>query len=531
MAISSPPAGGQGGRPTRQRIDLFVRNAHRQNDSADCGPSQRHSKPRLLVGRPLSGGRAWRRNGLRVYDRDRQWTEVFRDTDYGDAIYGVTFAADGRLATASYDGKVRLYDRDFKLVVPARKATGGEQPLRIAFSPDGSMLAVGYADAATVDLFDGHSLAPLPGPNVDGLRNGNLGIVTWSKDGRTLYAGGSYSDGGVILFWLGPMRVEASGALCQPGAIQSRALRLCRTVALLVAAARPVPGVIGARRQTSLGARCRPRQTFEINDAYWRCRQTARLSISDLSYGASRRFALICARSSSVAIHRPISRRSGQSKPDLLSRDGVMGSPRPSMGSQSSYSSTSDHEAWQSIRTGVDSCLEQSGTCERSTRRVSSSGNVLCRASVWGVNISGDGRLVIAAYGDGTIRWHRMDDGRELLALFVLADKQNWVAWTPEGFYGATAGAFGVLQWQVNRGFDAAADTVPVYAIPKLRRPDALALVLQELETARALGIADMKAARRDVQIATGSTNAPGARLHVLTIGVSDYGDKARNLS
>src|SRR5262249_35584382 len=150
--------------------------------------------------------------------------------------------------------------------------------------------------------------------------------------------------------------------------------------------------------------------------------------------------------------------------------------------------------------------------------------------TVWGVNITGDGRLVVAAYGDGTIRWHRMDDGRELLALFVLADKQNWVAWTPEGFYGATPGAFGVLQWQVNRGFDAAADTVPVHAIPSLRRPDALALVLQELETARALGIADVKAARRDVQITTGSKKAPGARLHVLTIGVSDYGDKANDL-
>jgi len=150
--------------------------------------------------------------------------------------------------------------------------------------------------------------------------------------------------------------------------------------------------------------------------------------------------------------------------------------------------------------------------------------------TVWGVNITGDGRLVVAAYGDGTIRWHRMDDGRELLALFVLADKKNWVAWTPEGFYGATAGAFGVLQWQENHGFDAAADTVPVHAIPRLRRPDALALVLQERETARALGIADVKAARRDVQIATGSKKAPGARLHVLTIGVSDYGDRARDL-
>ena len=151
-------------------------------------------------------------------------------------------------------------------------------------------------------------------------------------------------------------------------------------------------------------------------------------------------------------------------------------------------------------------------------------------STVWGVNITGDGRLVVAAYSDGTIRWHRMDDGRELLALFVLADKQNWIAWTPEGFYGATPGAFGVLQWQVNRGFEAASDTVPISAIPRLRRPDVLALVLQEQETARALGIAELKAARREVQVATGSVKAPGARLHVLTIGVSDYGDKAKDL-
>jgi hypothetical protein len=151
--------------------------------------------------------------------------------------------------------------------------------------------------------------------------------------------------------------------------------------------------------------------------------------------------------------------------------------------------------------------------------------------AVWAVNISGDGRLVVAAYADGTIRWHRMDDGRELLALYVLKDKQNWVAWTPEGFYGATPGAFGVLKWQVNNGFDAAGDTVAVNAIPSLRRPDALALVLQELETARALGIADLKQARKAVKIATGAAKAPGARLHVLTVGIKDYGDKAKDLT
>ena len=147
---------------------------------------------------------------------------------------------------------------------------------------------------------------------------------------------------------------------------------------------------------------------------------------------------------------------------------------------------------------------------------------------VWAVNISGDGKLVVAAYDDGTIRWHRTDDGRELLALQVLPDKKNWVLWTPEGFYAATPGAHGVLRWLVNRGPDKAAETFPVSQFPRLNRPDTLPLVLQERETTRALGIADLTAARIDVQTVTGAAEAPGARLHILTIGVSDYGDKAK---
>ena len=128
---------------------------------------------------------------------------------------------------------------------------------------------------------------------------------------------------------------------------------------------------------------------------------------------------------------------------------------------------------------------------------------------VWAVNASKDGRIVVAAYGDGTIRWHRADDGRELLALQVLANKTDWVLWTPEGFYEATPGAEDVLKWVVNHGPDSAA-TTSRSAIPRLHRPDALPLVLDELETARALGIADVSEARLAVQMATGSAKPPG---------------------
>jgi hypothetical protein len=154
---------------------------------------------------------------------------------------------------------------------------------------------------------------------------------------------------------------------------------------------------------------------------------------------------------------------------------------------------------------------------------------------VWAVNASRDGRIVVAADGDGAIRWHRADDGRELLALQVLPNgkepaKWDWVLWTPEGFYEATPGAEDVLKWVVNHGPDKAATTLPVSAIAKLHRRNALPHVLDRLETAHALGVDDISQARFDVQAATGSAKPPGGVLHVLAIGVDTFGDRAGGL-
>ena len=107
--------------------------------------------------------------------------------------------------------------------------------------------------------------------------------------------------------------------------------------------------------------------------------------------------------------------------------------------------------------------------------------------------------VIVTSDGDGAIRWHRADDGRELLALQVLPNnkepgKWDWVLWTPEGFYEATPGAENVLKWVTNHGPDQAAMTLPVSAIAKLHRPNALPHVLDQLETAHALGVDDIDA-------------------------------------
>jgi WD40 repeat protein len=57
-------------------------------------------------------------NGLRVYrapaDPGAQWSQVFSDPGYGNSSLWAAFAPDGRLATSSYDARVRLYGAKLK---------------------------------------------------------------------------------------------------------------------------------------------------------------------------------------------------------------------------------------------------------------------------------------------------------------------------------------------------------------------------------------------------------------------------------
>ncbi len=70
------------------------------------------------------------------------------------------------------------------------------------------------------------------------------------------------------------------------------------------------------------------------------------------------------------------------------------------------------------------------------------------------VNISRDGQYVIGAINDGTVRWYRMQDGKEVLALFFHADKKRWIMWIPEGYFDASPGAADVIGYHLNQGKD-----------------------------------------------------------------------------
>ena len=128
----------------------------------------------------------------------------------------------------------------------------------------------------------------------------------------------------------------------------------------------------------------------------------------------------------------------------------------------------------------------------------------------WGVNISDDGRIIVAAYRDGTIRWQRWSDGAELLALFVNRKTKTWVAWTPSGYYKASPGGEDLIGWHVNRGWNQAADFFPASKFhDKYARADIVDRVLDTLDEGEAIRQANLARPQKGVAQAPIIENLP----------------------
>ena len=433
--------------------------------------------------------------GIRVF-RVADGAGIGRDTDYGDQSYGLDFDRAGRLVTSCWDGYLRLYDRSLTLLKKVR-APGGERPFAVRFAPNGAKVAVGYDDSTRVDVLDGASLEGLYRPDTTGVSNGDLSKIAWSADGSALYAGGRWHNGTgtSIRRWADAGRGRYQNLTAAYETIMDLAPLTDGSVAF--GAHGPAWGVFSSHGQrvrfvageianyrNNRGGLFTNAAGVVVGFAYEMSgKSPARFSLAErrLEIGLS-----------DIASLQP-PRTDGLAIADWKNNDAprLNGARLPLDPYEFSISLAIAPDA-RSFLLGTPFWL----------RLFDRGGKEHWRAAIPGVaenvNISGVGKLALAGFEDGTIRWYRMTDGKELLAFFPHKDRKRWVLWTPSGYYDCSPGAEDLIGWHVNNGKDQAADFFPAGRFRSVYyRPDVISLVLSTLDEAEAMWIANEQAGRR----------------------------------
>lgn len=375
--------------------------------------------------------------GIRVWD-SASFKLVAEDIGYEARVSSLAFAPDGRLATAAFDGNVRLYDAGFKQ--KAKRKPGNGLPYSVAFSPDGSLLAVGYADQTRVDVLSGADLKSRWSPKTTGITGGSFAAVAW--DGTTLAAAGTATQDGkrnVVRRWA----EGGKGTFADVAATRDSVTHLLALPGGGVAFAAADPGW----GEIDPAGRLRFARMGDVAD--YRDIHLGRFGLSDdglvLEFGMEQggrrpmRFDVL-ARSLTAApdpqsgLNRPAADGPGIGVADWRN------SRNPKVNGQPVKL---DSGEWARSVTVLGAQRRVLLGGEFSLRLLDSAGAELARAevpaAVWGVVASADGRVAVAALGDGTLRWYALSGGarplEELAALFPHRDGRRWVLWTPEAFF------------------------------------------------------------------------------------------------
>jgi hypothetical protein len=408
---------------------------------------------------------------------------VARDAQYNDKVTELDVRRDGVIAAVAMDGIVRVYDQSLRIIVRRALTDSGKQAASVRFSPDGSLLAVGFMDAAVLSVLDAHDLSVRFRPAMDAASSQkNLSSVAWSADGRYLYAGGDHAGPGLspLYRWDNGGRGAAEAIPLVKNRIAE--IRQISGGGVAFAAEDPGLGIVG-----SDGKRLAYRGPEIIDFTH---------SLTKLQVSAD-----------GTTITYPADGSEGSKQTFSVLQGGeqeLSGSPLQATWPpithalsiavknwEDSYSPTingllpklDDYEISRSYAIAPDRKTVLLGT-EWALRLFDQHAR-----QIWitrlpsvarAINITRGGSLAVAAMSDGTIRWYRMKDGKEILAFFAHNNGKDWISWVPSGYYTSSVIGDNFIGWHFNRGRDLTPDFYRAVQFDRiLYRPDIVAETLR----------------------------------------------------
>jgi len=447
--------------------------------------------------------------GIRIY---RTSDYSIAGADHLEDFHRGDFDEGGRLVTASKDGFVRLYGSDFKLLMK-KKAPDGFSPRSVCFSPDGSKIAVSFYNLQSlngkIDVLSGKDLSYQYSPETGGFAKGFFGPVCWSTDGKFLYAAKGAWTPFIIRKWTeggkGPHKDFAAAEH------YLMAILPLTHGGVVFCSANPSFGILDASDKRVLNMtppiadyRWAPTEFLVSKRGDWIQFFYERFGKSPARFSVTER-SLMAYPALETGLWPPVTQAPGLNITDWKD------TASPKLNGKPLDFVRDDFSRGVAISPEKDTFLIGSNWfLYLFDRQGIQKWVIRVPGQAFAVNISGDGRFALAALGDGTVRWYRMKDGKELLALFPHADKKRWILWTPSGYYDASPGAEELIGWHVNNGNDQAADFFLISRFrPTYYRPDVVAKTLEMLDEAEAIRLANKESGKKAQEVSVAKIFPP----------------------
>jgi WD40 repeat protein len=434
------------------------------------------------------------RGGFRVLRADTGEV-VATDPQYNDKLMDLDFTAQGRIVTVAYDGMMRLYaPPDFRLI-GRKQVPGATKPVSVRSSPTGEVIAIGFLDAPVIAVVSGRDLSLLHSPGTESIRDQvNFTTVVWSSDGQYLYAGGDFKGSGLnpLYRWPGAGRGQPE----RMPLMRNRITEIQQMADGRIAFAAEDPG-LGIVAPDGTIAAFRGPEIVNFSGARTAVRVSRDGAVIEYPVAASASASDATADRDGPARHSFAVLDSGDQSTAVLPSVQVFG-PRLSapgvevLGWQDGYKPTingqapelDDYEMARSYAIAPDGRSVLLGT-EWAIRRLDLQAKELWSqnlpAVAWSVNISQNGEMAVAALSDGTVRWYRMRDGKEILFYLPHGNGVDWMAWTPDGYYTSSVNGDNYIGWHLNRGKDLAPDFYRAVQFDRiLYRPDVVAAAFRQ---------------------------------------------------
>jgi hypothetical protein len=445
-----------------------------------------------------------RDNGIRVY-KTPEYSLIAEDRDYAYQSSGADFDFHGRLVTSSYDGFIRLYSASFQLIAKS-KTPGGNYPFPVRFSPDGSKIAVGFEGSSKVDIISGYDLSYLYSPDTGNVGNSNFFAVAWSNDGNFLYGGRGLWGPFSIRKWSD----QGRGSYTDFSAADNSIFHILnlRDGSIVYCSYGPEFGILDKNGNKVMYQGPAIADFRENREKFLVSRDGTAVQYAYLCWGESPARFSVTNRIIELINEGSTGFSYGYLSPAITSADGLNVTnwkDRVDPQVNGKPLSLDDNEISRVLAIAPDGQHFILGTgwyLHYYDKEGQELWSVPAPSSTWGINLSGNGKLAVASFGDGTIRWYRLTDGKELLAFFPHKDKKRWVMWSASGYYDASPGAEELIGWHVNNGMDTTADFFPV---SKFRgtyyRPDVIAKVFDTLDEGAAIRLANEESGRKQQDV------------------------------